>query len=174
MPAQNIMNTAIVQSGVYFQFMGLIKTPIILKNYFDQSIADDLFNQLINLPWHDGIRTRYGGITRKAYRIDHGTHLFYYLSQYISSILLQYPMGNVAGFYLNLYENEDMYTPTHKHVGSNQLVISLGATRSLLIGKQNIVCENGDVIIFGEQPHSVPKTNTHVGQRISIATFCFE
>ena len=168
------MNTAIVQSGVYLQFMGLIKTPIILKNYFDQSIADDLFNQLINLPWHDGIRTRYGGITRKAYRIDHGTHLFYYLSQYISSILLQYPMGNVAGFYLNLYENEDMYTPTHKHVGSNQLVISLGATRSLLIGKQNIVCENGDLIIFGEQPHSVPKTNTHVGQRISIATFCFE
>jgi hypothetical protein len=168
------MSTTIVQSGVYLQFMGLIKTPIILKNYFDQSIADDLFNQLINLQWHDGIRTRYGGITRKAYRIDHGTHLFYYLSQYISSILLQYPMGNVAGFYLNLYENGDMYTPTHKHVGSNQLIISLGATRSLLIGKQNIVCENGDVIIFGEQPHSVPKTTSHVGQRISIATFCFE
>jgi hypothetical protein len=76
-------------------------------------------------------------------------------------------MGNVAGFYLNLYENRDMYSPTHKHIGSNQLVISLDDVRSLMIRKENIVYKNG------EQPHSVPKTSNHIEQRISIANLYF-
>lgn len=63
-----------------------------------------------------------------------------------------------------------MYTPTHSHKDTDQLVISLGQTRILKINSKSYSLENGDAILFGSSPHSVPKDNS-VNMRISIATF---
>ena len=52
-----------------------------------------------------------------------------------------------------------------------QVVISLGATRTLIIGKKTFSLNNGDVIIFGSSTHGVPKEPTITNGRISIATF---
>jgi len=57
-------------------------------------------------------------------------------------------------------------------MGTNQLVLSLGASRILTIVNKSITLNNGDVVIFGEQLHGVPRSKTPCKQRISIATFC--
>jgi len=72
--------------------------------------------------------------------------------------------------YVNYYENGKMYTPMHTHKGTKQLVLSLGESRDLIIGKKTFTMKNGDAIIFGSSPHGVPVSDTKKG-RISIATF---
>jgi hypothetical protein len=149
-----------------------IKTPIIIRNFLSTIEADELFCRLLDLPWHDSIKTRYGKSTRKAYMVNTTDPIFSLLYEQIQFLLLDYPIGNILGFYINLYENGDMYTPNHRHHNTNQLILSLGSTRILNIEGQSIECNNGDIIIFGDQLHGVPKTKKNTGIRISIATFC--
>lgn len=150
-----------------------LKKEIILRNYLNESVSEDLFIQLLTaIQWREGIKTRFGKSTRKACMISIDNDLFHSILQYIEVPLRQYNVGNVVGFYLNLYENGEMYTPNHKHIGTNQLVLSLGTSRILKIENKSITLNSGDIIIFGEQLHGVPRTKTHCGQRISIATFC--
>ena len=150
----------------------IIQHPIVLKKYLNELISTTLFNKLLKLEWNNGIKTKYGTFTRKAYRVDFDTPLYNYINQYINDIVETYNLGNVAGFYLNLYENGEMYTPTHKHE-SNQIIISLGVSRTLIINSKKYLCQNGDILIFGNQKHGVPKEIGLKGIRISIASFCF-
>lgn len=63
-----------------------------------------------------------------------------------------------------------MYTPNHTHPGTTQLIISLGCTRILNIGKKSYQMNSGDACIFGSSVHGVPKDDSKDG-RISIAVF---
>lgn len=77
----------------------------------------------------------------------------------------------ITGIYLNYYENETMWTPNHSHKGSHQLVISLGDSRILQVGKKEYDMINGSAIMFGSTIHGVPKMSMFKNGRISIATF---
>ncbi len=77
----------------------------------------------------------------------------------------------IFGVYLNYYRGGNDYTPSHNHPGTHQLVISLGATRTLEVAKKSYQMTSGSAIIFGTSQHGVPKEVNIQGGRISIATF---
>lgn len=81
------------------------------------------------------------------------------------------PRYGILGVYLNNYENGLMYTPMHKHADTIQLVISLGATRTLKVGTKEYRMKNGDAVVFGSSIHGVPQEPSVTEGRISIATF---
>ena len=141
------------------------------KKTIDEKEATELYNKLRdNIQWQDGIRSK-KGYTRKAYPLDIGdvpdidTVIYKVLSKITDTKYM------IDGIYLNYYENGDMWTPNHSHKGTHQLVISLGATRTLELAKKSYQMSNGDAIIFGSGVHGVPKDNNVIGGRISIATF---
>lgn len=137
----------------------------------DANLATGLLEILKNdIQWEDGVRSRYG-FTRKAKAID--IEEFPQLHILISNVLKKMTSQNYAiyGVYLNYYENGRMYTPNHSHKGTQQLVISLGAARTLNLGKRSYHMQNGDAIIFGSSVHGVPKEPQVTEGRISIATF---
>ena len=143
------------------------------KEAINKDVANYLFKTLKNeVKWTDGIKTKNGGFTRKAFPVDPDSTLMEELLQYVDGCLnvLSEEKFVILGIYLNLYENGDMYTPSHKHPNTYQLVISLGGTRTLTVGKKEYKMENGDAIIFGSSTHSVPKENNVVQPRISIAS----
>lgn len=149
----------------------ILENEVIFKNYIDKSVATDLFNYLEqNVRWSYLIKTRYGNNTRKTYRVDYNTELFNYINQYIKEID-GYNLGTIGGFYLNYYIDGNDYTPKHTHNGSNQLVLSLGGSRLFKISNKTYTLDNGDCIIFGDQPHEIPKQKSKCSPRISIATF---
>lgn len=151
----------------------IIKNPIFLNKYFDSDISDYLFNKLIKLNFGNGIKTRFGGFTRKAIAINETDEIFYEITDFIYPLLTNYKVGNLIGYYINYYENGECYTPQHIHKDTNQLVVSLGDTRTLNVEGKNYKMSHGDVIIFGNQKHGVPKEkNNKERGRISIATFC--
>ena len=51
------------------------------------------------------------------------------------------------------------------------MIISLGATRNLIVGDTTYTLNSGDVVIFGSSTHQVPIQQTVNDGRISIATF---
>ena len=73
---------------------------------------------------------------------------------------------------MNYYLNGEHYTPNHSHPKMIQVIISLGTTRILNIGKKEYKSSNGDVFIFGSSIHGVPKQLEIKDGRISIALFC--
>lgn len=142
------------------------------KSALYPGVADELYNFLIkNVKWCDGIKSRHG-FTRKAFSVQTGTGLYQNILPYVSACLKMVTKNDyyILGLYLNYYQNGEMYTPSHSHKGTDQLVISLGESRVLTVGKKNYTMNNGDAIIFGSSTHSVPKSDTKKG-RISIATF---
>ena len=80
----------------------------------------------------------------------------------------------ISHCYLNYYRDGQDSTPAHSHPGMKQVIISLGATRTLIVGKKSYVLKNGDVVIFGSSTHSVPRDDTVFNGRISIALFCMK
>jgi hypothetical protein len=145
-----------------------------LKKGLNTDISDYLFNDLYSkIEWEDGIKTRTNNFTRKAKMVSQNSPLFQELLPFIESCLEQMTTKryNILGFYLNLYENGEMYTPTHSHKGTEQLVISLGETRVFTINSKEYKMESGDCILFGSQLHGIPKSKIPCGPRISIATF---
>ena len=79
--------------------------------------------------------------------------LFMELVPYVESVLtiLDRPYI-ILGLYLNWYENDQSYTPSHRHE-TDQLVISLGATRILRVGSRDFSMSHGDAVLFGTQTH---------------------
>lgn len=147
---------------------------VFVKNVLEESVATYLYDYLKRtVQWSEGIKGKHG-TTRKGYVVEQKLNnpIFLELQPYIETVLEQHFTTNydILGVYLNYYENGRMYTPTHSHPGSDQLVISLGCSRILKVGKKEYTMENGDAIIFGSSSHSVPKSDTSYG-RISIATF---
>lgn len=128
-----------------------------------------------NVTWVKGIRSK-NGPTRLVKPIDLAQDDD--ISQTIKSVVisaldsipLQYNYA-ILGTYLNYYKDGSMYTPNHSHPKQHQLVISLGATRTLKIGQKEYKMANGDVILFGSSTHGVPIEPSVKEGRISIATF---
>lgn len=154
--------------------MTLVSAPLVFTpKSLHSDIATFLFNSLRDeIKWEDGIRSR-NGFTRKAFPVPADSPLMEELMVYITTVLEKMQTCNyvMLGIYLNYYQNGEMYTPSHKHPGTHQLVISLGTTRTLKVGSKNYRMKNGDAILFDSQLHSVPKEPTVVDGRISIATF---
>ena len=145
----------------------------------DDSLATELYRRLLDMaPWKkaDEIRSRKTGFTRKARKVGITDQLFIELIPYVEDILKTFGRSYaILGLYLNWYENGQSYTPSHTHE-TDQLVISLGATRILRVGSQDFPMKHGDAVLFGTQPHSVPQETLHTDSRfpegrISIATF---
>lgn len=140
------------------------------KNILDKDFAETLYYTLqYNTEWEEGIRSR-KGFTRKAKALDPNDNpiLTSIVLETLTKITKQQYV--LEGIYLNYYQDGNMWTPNHSHKGTHQLVISLGDTRTLEIGKKKFSMENGDAILFGGSIHGVPKEENKKG-RISIATF---
>ncbi len=139
-----------------------------------ETAATDLYNQLVySVRWHDGIRSR-GGFTRKAYMVPPTDSLMPVLCSVIKlslNALKNKQNYAIMGIYINYYVDGTMYAPNHSHKGSHQLVLSLGATRTLTVGKKEFAMNNGSSIIFGGSVHGVPKEPSVSAGRISIAAF---
>ena len=142
-----------------------------VENVLDQNTSTDLYEYLLdNIVWEDGIRSR-KGFTRKAKSLGGGDNWTIDNAIDKSLKMITQQQYIIMGIYLNYYENGEMYTPNHSHKGTHQLVISLGAPRTLKVGKKNYLMSNGDGIIFGSSTHGVPKEPNVTTGRISIATF---
>lgn len=148
----------------------------ICKTVFKKSVIDDetstsLYNMLKNtIEWEDGIRS-IKGYTRKAKSLNIGDipEVDEVITLALSALTtVSYRVDHI---YLNYYETNEMWTPSHTHKGTHQLIISLGDSRTLTINKTNYFMENGDVVIFGSAAHGIPKQETPSKGRISIATF---
>lgn len=129
-----------------------------------------------NVDWIQGIRSRTGP-TRLAKPLD-PTDLddpvtCVVMNLIETAVTKAEILGNfrINGVYLNYYQDGKMWTPNHSHPKSCQIIISLGATRTLEIGKKKYPQKNGDLTIFGSSVHGVPKEPEILGGRISIATF---
>lgn len=148
----------------------MVKTEYI-KSVLKKDISLDLYEYLVEtIEWEEGIRSK-KGFTRKAKSII--TNQIPIIDKLIEHVLKRkYKTDKyiVLGYYLNYYENGEMWTPNHSHRNTHQLVISLGETRKLVINKKEYIMETGDAILFGSSVHGVPKDDTTNG-RISIATF---
>jgi len=125
-----------------------------------------------NIRWEEGIRSRFG-FTRfgKALLPGDNPVVDNLVNVVIDELKKTNEICNLRYIYLNWYQNGTHYTPSHSHPKMKQFVISLGATRTLVIGTKEYKLENGDVILFGSSTHYVPKEPNVKEGRISIATF---
>lgn len=168
-----------------------------LPQALDRDLSLGTFEYLrLNVPWQEGIRSR-SGFTRLAYPIDPDgdSDVEVTVRSLIDAVMserrrrsrmprestsevdhevaVMSRLGHVAtvhGVYLNYLVNGDHYVPAHTHAGSVQLVISLGAHRTLTVGRTDYRLQSGDAIVFGSSSHGVRK-EPGAGGRISIACF---
>jgi hypothetical protein len=122
-----------------------------------------------NLQWQEGVRSR-KGFTRyaKPLRLEEDPMVEELI---LEGLRVAGGDWEVIGVYANFYENGAHWTPSHSHKGTCQLVVSLGATRTLIVNKKNYAVANGDVVIFGSGAHEVPQEPDVKEGRISLATF---
>jgi hypothetical protein len=134
-----------------------------------------------SVPWVDGIYSKCARkITRRAYSMDTDSSQSN-LTEYDRIIqgLIDYCVSRVKvpdsyitlGAYINYYRDGNDWAPSHRHHKQVQMIISLGATRDLIVGDKTYTLNSGDVIIFGSSTHGVPIQQTVNDGRISIATF---
>ena len=147
----------------------------VATTYYPKIINEDKASAMFyyfqeNIEWIDGIRSK-NGFTRKAKPMNIGMDEI--LDSIIAEALLKIGITQaiVYGIYLNYYRNGEDYTHNHSHPGQKQVIISLGASRVLTMGKRSFVMNNGDVIVFGSAIHGIPKDPNCQQGRISIAMF---
>lgn len=142
--------------------------------FLDQKVADNLFEFLKDtIEWEQGILSKQGP-TRLAKSISNEELIrdFPEILNIISDGLEKLDQNfSILGCYLNFYEDGKMYTPNHSHSGTQQMIISLGVSRTFTIGKKEILLGNGDMIVFGSAVHGIPKDLECTQGRISIAVF---
>jgi len=148
-----------------------IKTEL-YKNILDSDVAQTIYDYCLNtFRWEHDIKTRSGATTRK------GQCLFLNDDDIIKEVILLslsligFKSGSLGQIYINYYRDGKDYTPLHRHNNQLQLVISLGATRTLKVGNKDYILENGDIIKFGSAAHTIPKDSNCTDGRISIALF---
>ncbi len=147
-----------------------LKTKFI-ENVIEYDTASTIFEVLRDtITWKEGVRSK-KGFTRLAKSIDLAEQPE--LEKIIKDTLTKFDLTTnyiIGGVYINYYKDGQMWTPNHSHPKMHQLVISLGATRTLMINKTSYQMNNGSAIMFGSSVHGVPKENILDG-RISIAVF---
>ncbi len=134
-----------------------------------------------NTKWIDSIYSKKSkSISRKAYSsnlIFSENDIDNYISELIINIMKKIDIIDkylLLGTYVNYYRDGNDFAPAHSHPKQVQLVISLGTTRQLKIGKKIYNMESGDVIIFGSGTHEILQDKEITEGRISIATFMIE
>lgn len=157
-----------------------VKSRVVTRHFpglINADVASSIYELLKkNVQWEEGIKSR-KGFTRLAKSIDPSQ-----VDDLVTSVVMELietacteakMVGTFAihGVYINYYRDGDMWTPNHTHPKTCQMIISLGATRTLQVGKKNFKIKNGDAMIFGSAIHGVPKEPEVKEGRISIATF---
>ena len=149
------------------------RVKTIFKSIFTEKESKLWYSNLIQeLSWGEGVHSR-KGFTRLACPILTGENktIDSIVSKAANSLGIDLKTESIVGIYVNFYLDGEMFCPNHKHVGSKQMVISLGATRTLIIGKKKYPMKSGDGVIFGSSLHGVPKEPEVKEGRISIACF---
>lgn len=147
-----------------------IKTKV-FRSLFSEREALELMKCCAdNLEWVEGVRSK-NGFTRLASTFQPGEN-----EKLDSAIARAFSVCDMEkttllGIYVNLYRDGNDYTPNHRHPKQKQVVISLGETRTLVVGSKSYELKSGDVIVFGSSVHGIPKEPERKGMRISIATF---
>ena len=136
----------------------------------DSSRATSIYSHLKDsVSWEEGVRSK-SGFTRLAKAMQLGDDQI--IDELIVDVMNQIRYeGVLLGIYLNYYKDGTHYTPNHSHPGTQQIIISLGTTRTLTVGKTKYSMANGDVAIFGGSIHGVPKEPAVTQGRISVALF---
>lgn len=141
------------------------------KEVVDGTTASNVFDYLRdNIRWIDGVKSK-KGFTRKACPMRFGDD--HILDVTISDVFekLKIPIEKLQFIYLNYYRDGDDWCPNHTHPGTQQVIISLGATRTLRVGTKDYPLNHGDVIVFGASLHGVVKDPQCKEGRIAIAMF---
>ncbi|CAH6420599.1 Hypothetical protein POVR2_LOCUS202 [uncultured virus] len=117
--------------------------------------------------WQEGVRSKQG-FTRLARGFSPGENTT--VDELVCLTLHKLALDvKLVGIYVNYYKNGEHWTPNHTHPGTKQIIISLGATRTLSVGKEEYEMGNGDVAIFGSAIHGIKKQSEVMTGRISIA-----
>lgn len=146
----------------------------IARNYILKEAADKLFKVLEKeVPWNNGIITKYGGVSRLQANIDEcNNEISTFLTDLVTKILSdKYKNFTIFGVYLNYYRDGSDYCPKHRHTDTKQMIISLGSKRTINIDDIDYDIDSGDIIFFDSEQHSIRKKNKEKSSRISIATF---
>ena len=155
---------------------------VYLPHHVDSEIAKVIYDYALqNISWEESIRSRRRDLTEKERFTRMGAYgeddvILSFIASVLSSVLTDVPdpdtiPSTVTGVYMNHYRNGHDWCPRHSHPDTVQMIISLGATRTLTVGTKNYKMSDGDVIIFGASLHGiVPEPEVTEG-RISIAVF---
>lgn len=147
-----------------------IKTQV-FPSVFSETESSQLMQWCIdNLVWTEGVRSR-KGFTRLASSFQPGEYEIMDMTIAKAFSLCGMEGTTLLGIYVNLYRDGNDFTPNHSHPKQKQVVISLGETRTLTVGKKNYELCSGDVVVFGSSIHGIPKQPEKKCARISIATF---
>lgn len=151
-----------------------IKT-VHFKGLLAKDVADELYDYLNqNIKWEDSIKAKAKGYKPsrlgKALAVGENERVDETIFAVLEAAKLPYNLM-LLGIYLNYYRDGNDMSPVHSHPKQCQVIISLGATRILTVGKKEYHLGNGDVIIFGSSPHGVPIMPEVKDGRISIALF---
>jgi hypothetical protein len=159
--------------------------PIQPTCFFEQLISPEaalkLYELLQNrITWGEGIISKRSGHTRHAVAMSiqdtygliknapFGDKVWTAIKTVIDENSIRTSCQDV---YINYYKTGEEWTPNHTHKGTSQFVLSLGQTRTLVIGKKKFVMSSGDAALFGSSMHGVPKDPSVNEGRISIAFF---
>lgn len=148
------------------------------KSLIEEKEATELFNLFKDgIDFEKGIKDKHNKETRPARDLEtlfEDDPVVKPFEKMLFGVLDKLKMPNmiIVGQYMNYYKNGNNYAPTHSHKDMTQIIISLGATRTLEIGKKKYKSKNGDVFVFGSSMHGVPKEPEIKEGRISIALFC--
>ena len=146
--------------------------PKVATQYHKELLPSDLctvaYEELRDtVQWIEGVRSK-KGFTRLARPLEYGENP-------TVDALIQLTMQKLAtsitllGIYVNYYKDGTHWTPNHTHPGTKQIIVSLGATRTLCVGKKDYQMGNGDVAVFGSATHGIAKEPDVAEGRISIA-----
>jgi len=145
------------------------------KGLLAKEAADSLYSYLKdNIKWEESIKAKAKGYTTsrlgKALDFEDDEKVDDTIAAVLQSLNLSYNLL-LLSIYLNYYRNGGDMSPAHSHPKQCQIIISLGATRILTIGKKEYHLANGDVVVFGSSTHGIPLMPEVKEGRISIALF---
>src|SRR5437868_405669 len=121
-----------------------------------------------NIDWDEGVRSK-NGFTRLAKSVRYGDRSEEICSVKVNRIIdrlirlaiLETQVKPAAFYvYVNYYKNGQHWCPNHTHQGTVQVIISLGTTRTLTVGKKDYEMGNGDIIKFGSSVHGIKKDSS--------------
>lgn len=143
------------------------------EGVIDSDLATSLYLLMKDsLPWKEGVRSK-SGHTRLACNLTADCEIYESLEPVIITALSTCGISGdkMDSCYINYYRDGNDWTPNHTHKDTTQVIISFGATRTLVIGKKEFKVSNGSVAVFGSSVHGVPKDPKCKEGRISMAIF---